>query len=228
MALAPSASAQSRDEAGRRYGQAVAAFEAGDFATALAGFQETYVRSRRPEVLINVAVCYQRLGRREEALTTYRNYLSLSADSPNRATIESTVAQLERELAAASPVAPVAPTPAPPPPPVVAPPPAPLWPWIALGTGAALTVGGALLLALPSDPGSDTSLVDEGAYLAARDQRSTLQITGAAVGLVGLAAATVGVIAVVTREAPRANRTAFDLRVSPLAGGALVGLSGAF
>lgn len=229
MALASSASAQSRDEAGRRYGQAVAAFEAGDFATALAGFQETYVRSRRPEVLINVAVCYQRLGRRGEALTTYRNYLSLSADSPNRAAIEGTVAQLERELAAERPVAAVTPV-APPPPetPVVAPPAAPLWPWIALGTGVALTVGGALLLALPSDPGSDTSLVDEGAYLAARDQRSTLQITGAAVGLAGLAAVTVGVIAVVTRDPPRANRAGVNLRVSPLAGGALVGLSGAF
>lgn len=233
VSTASVAHAQPRDDAGRRYGQAVAAFEARDYATALAGFQETYVATRRPEVLINVAVCFQRLGRLGEALTTYRNYLSLAADSPNRAAIEGAVVQLERDIAASRPAAPavtrvVAP---PPPPPHVAPAvdaPAPLWPWIAVGGGAALTLAGALLFALPSDPGADPSVTDERAYLAARDQRSTMQTVGGVLGGVGLVATTVGVIAVVTRSAPRANRSGFDLRWRPLADGASMSLSGTF
>ncbi len=231
---ASTAHAQPRDDAGRRYGQAVAAFEASDYATALTGFQETYVLTRRPEVLINVAVCFQRLGRPGEALTTYRNYLALAADSPNRAAIEGVVAQLERDIAASSrPATPTATpvAPPPPPPPHVAPvveAPAPLWPWIAVGSGAALTLAGGLLLALPSDPGADPSVTDERAYLAARDQRSTMLTVGAVIGGVGLVATAVGLVAVITRSAPRAHRTGFDLRWRPLAEGGAVTLSGAF
>ncbi len=227
------ATAQPRDEAGRRYAQAVSAFAASDFAAALSGFQETFVLTRRSEILINVAVCFQRLGRTHEAIASYRNYLALSGPSANRAAIERTVAQLERDLAATrSPTAPSTPPVETPPvvaPPVVTPAPsAPVWPWVAIGTGAALALGGGLMFALQSDPGADPSINDEAAYLSARDQRSTLQTVGAVIGGVGVVAATVGVIGAVTRGPSRPQRTSFDLRWRPLDGGGALLLSRPF
>lgn len=233
MSTATIAHAQPRDEAGRRYAQAVAAFEARDFASALSGFQDAYVLTRRSEFLINVAVCFQRLGRAEDAITSYRNYLALSGPSPNRAAIEQTVAQLEREVAASRPVASVAPSPpvAPPPvapPPQVTPTAAPVWPWIVIGTGAAFALGGTLLFALQGDPGSDPAINDEGAYLSARDQRSTLQTVGAVVGGVGVVTVAVGVIGAVAGGGSRPQRTSFDLRWRPLDGGGALLVSRAF
>lgn len=233
-AFARGGSAQSPTSPQDLYRQGVAAYQVRDYATALASFQRAYVLSGRPELLMNVAMTFQAAERRREAIETFRQFLSMAPDAPNRAEVSDRIATLERELAATR--APVESPPELPPLPrpiaVVAPPRAvaapPVWPWITLGSGALLTAVGATLLAIPTDPGGDRYLAIEQDYLDARDRRATLQITGGALGAVGLTAVFVGVGGLVSRPRAHATHTAWNLRCAPLPGGGTLGVSHAF
>lgn len=218
MAATPVAGAQTQgDDARRLYQEGTWAFEVRDFQTALARFQQAYVLTRRPELLVNVGASFQQLGRRDDAIATYRQYLAAMPDPPNRAEIEARIAQLQ-----ATPVAVVPPSTGP----VVSAPAAPLWPWVAVGAGAALAVGGAVMLAVPSDPGGDRSIATEGEYNRAVESRTMITTAGGVLVGVGAAVVAVGVVGLVLR--PSTARTSVRVVGAPLAQGAVFGVSGAF
>lgn len=225
---APAAAAQSRDDARRVYQQGVAAFDARDFGTALARFQQAYVLSERPELLANVAVTFEQLGRRRDAAETYRRYLTLVPAAPDRAAIEARIARLDpAPPALAAPPGPAAPAASIAPPPTPRAPAPPVWPWILVGGGAALAVGGVVLLALPGDPGGDRSITSEQAYLDAVARREALTAAGAVTLGVGVAAAVAGVVGLALRGRGDA-RASWTLDGRVVAGGGSLGLTGMF
>ena len=205
------------DEVRQLYQEGTRAFEVRDFQTALARFQQAYVLTRRPELLVNVGASFQQLGRRDDAIATYRQYLATMPDPPNRAEIEARIAQLQAMPAAAPVVTP---------PGGVVAPSAPLWPWVALGAGAALAVGGAVMLAVPGDPGADRSIATEGEYNRAVESRTMITTAGGVLVGVGAAVAAVGVVGLLLRPTPA--RVGLRVVGAPLAQGALLGVSGAF
>jgi hypothetical protein len=70
------------------YRQAEAYYHIQDYESALKGFQEAYLLSQAPDLLLNIGQCYRRMKRNEEAITSYRTYLQIFPDSPYRAEIE--------------------------------------------------------------------------------------------------------------------------------------------
>ena len=82
---------------------------------------EAHRLSKRPDLLYNISVCYERLGRWDDAIGSLQQYLTERPEAPDRAVIESRIANYEQRrdqekarLAATPPVAPA-------PPPLVAP-----------------------------------------------------------------------------------------------------------
>lgn len=102
LAFAPGVSAQ--DEAlpagtRERFELARAAFERGDFATALTDFERVYGlldgHPRRALLLYNMARCNQELGRSRDALDLYERFLAESGENaPNRPEAQQHVSEL--------------------------------------------------------------------------------------------------------------------------------------
>ncbi|MDP3214187.1 MAG: tetratricopeptide repeat protein [Deltaproteobacteria bacterium] len=227
--------------------EGIAAFQARDYETALQRFQRSYILSRRPELLFNIGLTLERVGRREDAIATLRQFVSLQPNSPQRADAERRIATMQStSLPVVTPpvVAPpvVAPPVVAPPvvaPPVVAPPvvvtapriaPAPVasrpvWPWVALGGGAAAGIAGAVILATTSDPGADDSVITEGQYESALESNDTRRIVGAVLLGLGGAAAVAGVVGLVQGR-PSSERASLGVYGWPLAGGGIIGVSG--
>ncbi|GAB5544003.1 MAG: hypothetical protein SangKO_037630 [Sandaracinaceae bacterium] len=157
LLLSSAASAQSLEQARRAFEQGRAAYESGDFETALMRFQEAHRITGNPEILYNVATSADRLRMDQVALEAYRGYLAARPGSEDRASVEGRIRVLERQVAdarreeeerlaaeaataereaqaqAALAEARQARDPGP-------------APWIVAGAGAALAVGGAVLL----------------------------------------------------------------------------------
>ncbi len=64
-----------RDQARQEFQRGVAAFETGDFRTALQAFQEAYRLAPHATVRVNIANCYDQLQRPVEALFHFERYL---------------------------------------------------------------------------------------------------------------------------------------------------------
>lgn len=104
-AAAQSADARTRARALYTEGQRL--FDAGDFAGALAKFEEAYGIVNNPVVLLGVASAQERLGRLPEARATLERYLRERPTAPDRADIEARIAAMP---AAGTPTPPVATT----------------------------------------------------------------------------------------------------------------------
>ncbi|MEZ4325791.1 MAG: hypothetical protein R3B40_11265, partial [Polyangiales bacterium] len=76
------------------------AFAAGEYERALTGFQQAYDLSRRPALLYNIGTTLDRLRRDNEALAVFEQFLREDPETPNRAEIESRVAQLRAGIQA--------------------------------------------------------------------------------------------------------------------------------
>lgn len=143
-----------------------------DYAAAIAQFREAYNRDcTKHELLIIISAAYEKDGNKAEAARALRTYLERVPSSPERATYERAIANLEKQAAAMQPPTP-APTPtpsaapAPSPAPTTTPPPPPperqhtIYPWLVVGAGGAAMVAGglvhALRPALPDNCDSDT------------------------------------------------------------------------
>jgi len=70
------------------------AFAAGDYERALSGFQQAYDLSHRPALLYNIGTTLDRMRRDDDALAIFEQFLREDPQTPNRAEIESRVAQL--------------------------------------------------------------------------------------------------------------------------------------
>ena len=120
-------------------------YEQANYADAVKEFTEAHRLSKRPDLLYNISVCYERLGRWDDAIAALQQYLSERSGAPDRQVIESRIANYaerrdqEQRLKLTQL-----------PPPVTAPPPVvtPTQPrrhvasWIVGGIGAGLLVAG--------------------------------------------------------------------------------------
>ncbi|MCR9165051.1 MAG: tetratricopeptide repeat protein [Nannocystaceae bacterium] len=122
------------------------AYNAARYEDALGHFQEAATRYASPDFQYNIGLCYERLGKPDEAIRAFRTYLRAKPDADDRANVEDRIFQLERDIerAKTDPDGQVEPDPEPEP--VSQPePPKPSRPFII--TGAVLAgVGGALAL----------------------------------------------------------------------------------
>jgi tetratricopeptide (TPR) repeat protein len=135
----------------------------GDYRRAVELFLQAYAIDGDPNLLFNIAACYEGLGDRDGALEKYRAFLAdPNADPEGRPRAEGAIARLLAHESAQPPHATLEPLVAPVAPPASAPPAAapgppagpksggiPQWlPWAVLGGGAALSVVGITIYAL--------------------------------------------------------------------------------
>jgi hypothetical protein len=166
----PDAAAKAKFDLGRQH------FEAGRFAEAAAAFEEAYRISQRPALLYNLYLAYRDANDMPHAATALRGYLEKTTDVENRPLLEAKLAAMEQSLRAPPAMQP-APTPqpatpaaAPPPATVEAPAPAApaaatepdepprktnLLPFILMGTGGAMVVGGVVTGAMAGSAQSE-------------------------------------------------------------------------
>ena len=70
-------------------------YNEGMYAKAVIKFHDTYDLSPQPELLFNIAVCYEELNQAGSAIEYYRKYLEENPDTEDRAAIEKKIAKLE-------------------------------------------------------------------------------------------------------------------------------------
>jgi tetratricopeptide (TPR) repeat protein len=87
-------SGEREEKAEAIYRQAEAHYHIQDYESALKGFQEAYLLSQAPDLLLNIGQCYRRMKRKEEAITSYRTYLQTFPDSPYRSEVEGMINDL--------------------------------------------------------------------------------------------------------------------------------------
>jgi len=93
------ATADSLDQAARiLFESARTAFNAGDYATALARFKQAYEASARPGLLFNIATTLDRLRQDDEALATFERFLAADPGVANRAEIEARIRSLRSAI----------------------------------------------------------------------------------------------------------------------------------
>ncbi len=87
------------DEGRERFERGVALAEAGNCEAALAEFEASLRVSRRPSVLYSIARCEQQLGRYDQAVKAYEEYLAIADPAdPDRRAAEATLSALRRLL----------------------------------------------------------------------------------------------------------------------------------
>lgn len=75
---------------------ASAYFDAQDFEGALRAYQQLYVETQDPPLLLNVGTCFERLGRNREAISSLQRYIELDPSSPARRSAEATIERIQR------------------------------------------------------------------------------------------------------------------------------------
>jgi tetratricopeptide (TPR) repeat protein len=88
------------DRAVEAYRRGTELYNNAQFEEALAAFQEAATLYASPDFQFNIAKCYERLGKLEEAKRHYETYLNTADDSSDRAVVESTIKDLERRIEA--------------------------------------------------------------------------------------------------------------------------------
>jgi hypothetical protein len=241
------------------FGEAVQDEDAGRFAVALLKFEKVReVRDTAP-VEFRIASCHEGLGEGPQAAAAYGAAVTLGADDPRNAdVVQAAHARLDalarQGISAPTPALMAAPTPTsmpaltPAPAPALTPPHHDAWRtagWIAAGSGAVLVAASAVLLivrhediaALDRDcPGGLCGPgVDRGDVESTRSRALVEGPVAVACGVAGLAAAGVGVVALVARpDAVSARRDPDRLIASstlapmPVAGGAGMAIVGTF
>ena len=76
-------------------------YNLGRFPDALAEYEAAYLAVQDPPFLFNIAQCHRKMGKNKEALESYRAYLRVAPDAPNRPEVQKRVSELERQVHAA-------------------------------------------------------------------------------------------------------------------------------
>jgi len=97
----PAVATDAREEAKALSKRAGTAFKLAQFQEALSLYSQAYERFPAPEFLFNLGQCHKNLGHHERALFFFQGYLRDKPDAPNRAAVETLMAESTRELAAA-------------------------------------------------------------------------------------------------------------------------------
>ncbi len=107
LVLGPAALAQTdaeKTKAKIHYKTGKKAFDAADYATALAEYNKAYSLLPLPGLLFNIGQCYRNLGSHQEAINSFNLYLEESPNARNRPAVEKLIGELKKEIAAAGPV----------------------------------------------------------------------------------------------------------------------------
>ena len=177
-----------------------AAFDGGRYEEALGYFERAHDLSERPQLLFNIGHTASLLGNHGRALEAFDAYVDELPDAPNVEAVRTRAARLRERLADAS-TAPADPSPlagelagepeAPPESGAGS-----AGPWVLIGSGGLLTVGGAVLLALAGSSASAVDNAEEGTPWSVvegdYDRAQTFRISGAIIGAVGLAVLAAG------------------------------------
>jgi tetratricopeptide (TPR) repeat protein len=214
------------------------------FEEALVAFQEAATLYASPDFQFNIAKCYERLGKYEDAIRSYELYLRTAEDSGDTAVIEASITDLKRRIEERDAAAEKDPEPEPEPT-------GPTNPGrklvitggALLGVGAAVALGGGLGFGIPVSRDNATlgdvlgdnpdnltfAEADEIANGARRYQTLELVMIGVGGALVVTGAALLGVGMAKNKKA-KAKTTASQLRLAPTWGrtGAGLSLSGSF
>lgn len=75
-------------------------YKLGEYEKALSEYRESYLVSKAPLLLVNIAQCYRYLGQYEEAKHNYEAYLREDPTSAYRADIEAKIAEMDAALEA--------------------------------------------------------------------------------------------------------------------------------
>ena len=72
-------------------------YNLGRFAEALSEYEAAYLAVQDPPFLFNIAQCHRKMGQNREALESYRSYLRVAPDAPNRGEVQKRISELERQ-----------------------------------------------------------------------------------------------------------------------------------
>lgn len=104
----------SPDELARRHFESGAAYlEESDYENALGAFDKAFELSKRPEIQINIATVYERMGRLKQAIVALDRYLELAPEGELRETVELRKANLQKRIDAGEGIEPQPPEPEP-------------------------------------------------------------------------------------------------------------------
>lgn len=256
LAAAPAQADSLASRARMLFDRAETHFSLGEFKQALELYREAYRLKPLPGFLFNIGQCQRKLGRCDQAVFFFKQFLDRLPKAPNRALVEDLVRECEATLAAARRPRPPEPGPAPatsavrPPPrilvtpipgerrepvryavPLPPPPrrgPHPAWFW----TTAALSVG---LLATGAVTGGLT-LGQSSEYndpLTSKARRLELKESGERLGTISTATLAAGggtalVAAILLFTMQRAPSAETRVSAAPSQGGGLVSLEGRF
>ena len=92
------AALSTESQAKSHYNRGTSFYNLGRFSDALAEYQTAYLTVQDPPFLFNVAQCHRKMGNTKEALDSYRSYLRVAPNAPNRAEVQKHIAELEREV----------------------------------------------------------------------------------------------------------------------------------
>jgi tetratricopeptide (TPR) repeat protein len=105
LAVLPPRSARAAGAATRaakeHYEKAEVAYKLGRFGEALAEYGLAYEAKHLPGLLFNIAQCHKMLGDHEKAVFFYESFLREKPDAPNRALVESLLAESREALESA-------------------------------------------------------------------------------------------------------------------------------
>ncbi|MFT3927528.1 MAG: tetratricopeptide repeat protein [Myxococcales bacterium] len=100
-AVSPAEAQDAKARARSLFGEGVAAFERGDFENALESFTQAYRLAPHPAVRVNMANCYEQLGRYAEATFNYQRFLEESGPDvapEQRADVEAAIERLRQKF----------------------------------------------------------------------------------------------------------------------------------
>lgn len=226
-------------------------YEKRDYRRAIELFVQAYAIDRDPNLLFNLARCYEELGDSEAAIEKYEEFIAApGADAEGRARAQASLRALRQleSARAAEPVAvspPSQPMPQPMPQPLVESPPRPsdqpsVLPWVTLGGGVVMVALGATFYALGAsdhnrveedgafgDPGAVSTLTRRQAEDLVSSGDTKKLVGGVSLGMGGaLLATTVVLLATGSSSDVDAGPIAFSM--SPTATGATLSLRGSF
>ena len=79
----------------RHFGRGEKLYALAKFQEALDQYQKAFDAKPIPDFLFNIGQCYRNLGDYDSAIFSYRKYLKLSPDAPNRDKVEQLISDLE-------------------------------------------------------------------------------------------------------------------------------------
>ncbi len=229
LLVAAPAAAQSGKSADQRavelFEKSVEAYRAGEFAKSVELLKQAYALKPAAVLIYNLARAYEGLGRLDEAVRAYEDYLAKEPKPQDRGAIEKKVATLKAQIAerermkreqeeSARKGSEPAPSPA-----LAATPPEKrsATPWIVAGIGGAIVIGGGvvMIMAKTKHDEADREPIQTKSDSLADDAKS-LSTVGSVVMLGGAAVLAGGVVWAILSPKRAAEPSAAGLRVTPV------------